>query len=494
MNDRAHRRSRPRGDSRSMASRKVKLALGRLMMVAASVCFTVEAVEARIETVLARPSDPATPDDPTPAPGASAAPAPDAPLQTEPEAVGRTVQIQGRALDAETGEPVTGIIVQAGKFDLEDPSRVTWGYSEGRSSARDGSFSTSVRWTDGWTARVVVDGYLPAPVITAAPPEGVESLDVTLRLVRGTLILGRVLDPDREPVIGASVFAVGPTSINLAAGKAWDSLGNEDSTAKPVFTDANGRFELPAGAATSIAVSSSGLDLWPAALPESGEVEVVLPKPARLEISYDIDGADDESRVFYQLLTHAMTGFENVRSSRELTITKGTLLTLPALVPGKYQICRQKMIRLGEIGIGAMLDREFIELAPGESRELSFTRDKNAGARLRGRVVVPEGVELLGIIVSVYTEETYKGPFDDHEWQTKLDSRPTGEAGSFLTERIPPGRHVIRVDAWVPLTEDQRRSTGLLGPAWRAETVIDVPQESPESGELEIADLILSKV
>lgn len=61
--------------------------------------------------------------------------------------------------------------MQTGKFDPADPTKVTWGYSEGRFSATDGSFSTTIRWGDGWGARIIADGYLPQPVLIKSPPE-----------------------------------------------------------------------------------------------------------------------------------------------------------------------------------------------------------------------------------------------------------------------------------------------------------------------------------
>ena len=58
------------------------------------------------------------------------------PAGAKPET--KTVTIRGKVVDDETGKPVAPLIVQAGKFDLADPTKVTWGYSEGRSSATDG--------------------------------------------------------------------------------------------------------------------------------------------------------------------------------------------------------------------------------------------------------------------------------------------------------------------------------------------------------------------
>ena len=147
--------------------------------------------------------------------------------------------------------------MQAGKFDPADPTKVTWGYSEDRSSATNGSFSTTIRWGDGWTARIIADGYLPQPVLTKSPPEDKDEIEVLIRLKRGRLVRGQVLDHKGQPVKGMAVFAVGPTGVNLAGGKAINSWGGDDNVPKPAMTDDSGRFELPAGEAKKLAVSGS---------------------------------------------------------------------------------------------------------------------------------------------------------------------------------------------------------------------------------------------
>ena len=60
-------------------------------------------------------------------------PAPPA-RQTSDKPVAKAVTIRGKAIDDETGKPVERLITQAGKFDPTEPTKVTWGYTEGRSS------------------------------------------------------------------------------------------------------------------------------------------------------------------------------------------------------------------------------------------------------------------------------------------------------------------------------------------------------------------------
>ena len=173
----------------------------------------------------------------------------------------KTVTVRGKVLDDATGEPIGKLITQAGKFDPADPKKVTWGYSEGRSSARDGSFSTTIRWADGWTARILADGYIPQPVIASAPPDDKDDIEVVIRLRRGPKVRGVVLDHAGKPLKDAAVFAIGPTGVNLAGGQA------RDDEAQGARTDADGRFEVFTGEAKSLAVSHANFDAWPAAIP-----------------------------------------------------------------------------------------------------------------------------------------------------------------------------------------------------------------------------------
>jgi hypothetical protein len=253
------------------------------------------------------------------------------------------------------------------------------------------------------------------------------------------------------------------------------------------MTDDAGRFELPAGEAKVVAVSHTSFDAWPTAIAAEGETKVMLPKSARVDVELNIDGAEKESKVFYQRLSHLTPEFAGVQSTREFPIANGGKLSLTALPPGKYQICRQVMNRLGEFSTGAMLDREFFEIKAGETKTIRWVRDK--GARLDGKVILPAETPLAGIIVSVWSEKAEKGPFDDHEWQTTYASLTAAADGKYRTERIAPGSYLLVAEAYKPLTPEAQRSTGVIGPAFRAEIKIEVPAE----GTVSAPDLVLKE-
>ena len=404
-------------------------------------------------------------------------------LEAKPKPAAKTVSLRGRVIDDETGKAVPTLLIQGGMFDQANPGKVSWGYSESRSSATDGSFSTTIQWANGWTARIVADGYLPYPLMEKAPPDDKTEIELVVRLKRGRSVRGTVLDHEGKPLKGAAVFAIGPGGLNLAAGQAWSTWGEADPVPRPTFTDEAGRFELAAGDAKGMAVSCKVMDAWPAVIPDKGEVTIRLPAPGRIDVLLDIEGAAEESRVFYQLLG-PQPGFERLQSMRELKIANGGKLTLDALPPGKYQVCRQVMNRLTDIGFGAMLDRQFVEIKAGEAREIDMVREK--GGRIRGKVSWPEGKQLQGVIVSVSAEKAEKEA-DGSKWKTEYSSQVAAEDGSYLTERIPPGRYLLQAKGYLPLTPEQRVRSGIIGPAMQAEMKIEVQ----ETGEISAPELKL---
>src|SRR5262249_29961264 len=162
-------------------------------------------------------------------------------------------------------------------------------------------------------------------------------------------------------------------------------------------------------------------------------------------VEFNIEGAPKEGTLFYQLLTEFTPEFEGLQSSRTLPIANGGVLSLPALPPGKYQVGRQVMNRLSNVGIGAMIDRQFFQIQAGETKSIRWVREE--GARLRGKVILPKDVKLSGVMVAVMSEEAKRNPFKKSEWPTTHASQTTAADGTFLTERIAKGRYCLVASA-----------------------------------------------
>ena len=146
---------------------------------------------------------------------------PDGLKNDRPAALPQSVEVVGKVVDAETGKVIEAFITQAGKFDPKDPKNVTWGFSETRNTS--GDFRATIEWNEGWTARILADGYVPQPVLSEAPPAGKDRIETVIRLKKGRTVRGRVLDSLGKPVKDASVFAVRSNGMILAGGRAVNS-------------------------------------------------------------------------------------------------------------------------------------------------------------------------------------------------------------------------------------------------------------------------------
>jgi hypothetical protein len=418
----------------------------------------------------------------------------------------QSVEVVGKVVDAETGKPVEAFITQAGKFDPKDPKKVTWGFSETRNTS--GDFSATIQWDEGWTARILADGYVPQPVLSEAPPAGKVRIETVIRLKKGRTVRGRVVDYLGKPVKDASVFAVRSNGMTLAGGRAVHSYdGEEDRTVRAAKTDSEGRFELalsvpagqgrpagdtpkPAGATPGLAISSSALDAWPVPLPEGDSEAVIrLPSPTRVEIRYDIKGSDDEASVFVQSVMHDVDAWKGFEIVRNFPIRNQGRVELTSLPPGRYQFARSRMIRHGNIGQGHFLDRQFVEVVSDKTTLISFVR--TTGTRLAGSVEWDEGMKLTGVILGVRkvaspedppSERLFPHLFDARLLRVSSNDGPqekteiVGNRGLFLTERIPPGTYEVHAEGYAPLTPEQERSTGIVRATLTAQSTVTVPE------------------
>ncbi|MHC4878815.1 MAG: hypothetical protein ACYTGL_20385 [Planctomycetota bacterium] len=386
------------------------------------------------------------------------------------------VTVFGRVLDADTGEPVKNFIVQGGRFDPDEPGEFSWGYSERR--GRSERFSATVQWNKGWTARILADGYLPQPVITK-PPRGKDRVEVTIRLKPGRLVTGRVLDHEGKPVPEAAVFAMN-RSMNLVGKKAMRS-DREDTSALRVLTDKDGRFEIPIGEATSLAVSTDNLECWQASLPKPGEEAVIrLPEAGTLALRYSIEGAPDECEIFLQMIPSESEHFGGLHTSQKIKLPNGEGRILRTLPPATYQIGRLRMIHTAaRLGFGRLLDMQKIRVESGKEVRLQFIRPK--GIPVKGRVELKDDdVSVLKTIVSVYPEpKPGEKPQPFRSWGV-FDAQATDGNGKFLTEPLEPGTYEFVAELYLPLTLAQQVMSGIPRPRYVGTRLVVVP----ESGDM----------
>ena len=389
--------------------------------------------------------------------------------------------VRGKVVDDATGKPVAGFVTQAGKFDPADPAKVVWGYSETRSGRKDGTFSATVRWSEGWTRRIVAAGYLPQPVLTQPPAPGQDRMNVVIRLKRGGTIRGRVLDHTSQPVAKAGVYLAGRGVIGLAEGP-WGEFQKA-----AVHTDAEGRFEISGRGKDSKAIFVTGLSLlvWRADLPEPGHEAIIrLPEPANLHIRYDIEGGPPAAQVRIELRTCDMPTWKAlVDMVRWVPVKAGEDgLVVDDLPPGVYHISRVKQVRAGNRGKGMMLDRQLkLTLASGKTTAYNVVR--KTGTPITGEVVgLPkEGVN--GVFVSVRDQRVSGDPRQLDEWRPRtFDGLALEGNGPFKTERLLPGKYEVVVEAYKAYKRKTREEMSRLDrrrPKWFGTARVNVP----ESGE-----------
>jgi beta-lactamase regulating signal transducer with metallopeptidase domain/Leucine-rich repeat (LRR) protein len=412
----------------------------------------------------------------------------------------QTIDVSGQVLDDETGKPVGQFVVQAGLVDKKDPTKITWGYSETRTTSenREGTFSQHIDWGAGWRARIIAAGYLPQPIFEKGVPPTATKIDhYIVRLKRGKQVTGRVLYHDGKPAADTAVFMIvkeGGGGVQIGDGKAWQSFGperSEDPTVTRATTDAAGRFELPGGgrSAKAIAVSAPNVDLWVVPPPKpdtTDELTIKLPEPGRLIVKYDIDGSPAKAPLSLQMVTWetppldpSWKGIDNIH---ELTVPNKGDITIEHLPPGKYTLARIMPAEANH-SVGRFFDdRREITVQSGKTAKVVYIRDR--GTPVEGQITgLKEGM-LAGIypgaIVAVRPTKV-TGPLESGASMEEpiFDIVVCGPDGKFKTPRLLPGEYAVIAEAFEAEKPENRAMSGIRAPTFVGRTTVTVPEAGP---------------
>ena len=411
--------------------------------------------------------------------------------------VNESIAISGRVLDEATGKPVPNFSIQGGYVDAKDPAKITWGYWMMSGGSRpNGDFSANLNWSTGGRARILAGGYVSQPILTELPKDGGTAITgLVIRLKRGRQVSGHVLDHAGKPVKDAGVYVVLPSLGNITGGKARDHDGAEDKKAGRVATDADGAFTVTGIGedAQRIAISCAAVDLWVVTVPKGDagvdNLEVRLPQPGKLVVHYDIAGAPDKAGLFIQYHTWETPGWSGVQNNRHDPIQQHVETVLDNLPPGDYTIDRTKPLGLKH-NKEAWLDRRNVKVESGKTTVTDFVRPK--GAPITGQVVGLDQGEVAKAkptrvdvrVVSAKEDRSYPPKFDE----VGMEPGEKPMDGKFTTERIPPGQYKVRVEVYIPETETQRRSTGIVPPGFEGEALVTVPEQGlPEPVKIQLA-------
>jgi hypothetical protein len=397
-----------------------------------------------------------------------------------------SLELSGHVVDDATGKPVSNFSIQGGHVDDKDPAKITWGYTLETTTSGNpsGRFSTRLDWSQGWRSRIVASGYTAQPILTELPKGATNKMSgLVVRMQCGRQVAGHVFDDTGKPVNDAGVYVVGNPSINLTGGKAMELMGDyvEDKRVIRVATDATGAFTVTGIGEDSqrIAITCTALDLWVVPVPNEGRLDIHLPRPGKLLVHYDIAGAPEQAKLLLQFHTWEMPGWSGVGDSRYAPIQQHVEFVLDNLPPGDYTLDRCKNPGLKSQWEQAMLERREIKIASGQTTVSDFVRTN--GAPITGQVVgLDQGDVAKASPTRVYVRVL---PPESDRWGTSafdvvgLEPGDRPLDGKFTTERIPPGRYKVRAEVFIPETEEQRHSTGIVPPAFEGEVLVTVPEQ-----------------
>lgn len=264
---------------------------------------------------------------------------------------------------------------------------------------------------------------------------------IEVRLSRGKLVEGLVVDAEGQPIVDAGVALMPEIDIPMV-GSARSFLGNGafGSVAEKSGdrTDENGRFSL-SGIADDAEPGSHAVIAWApgfsansAAIAEGGITRIVLLPPARVigRITNDSDG-----HVEVRAITKMMGVLDRTVAMEDVRLAESKAFEL-ALDPGSTTLS----IR----GAGFAEWRKRIRAEAGTTIDLGEI-ELVAGAVIRGRVLDHEGLPVPDATVS-----RRKGGMADHPMLALFsdDSRTTtDDDGHFELGGLPAGRVVLIANA-----------------------------------------------
>jgi protocatechuate 3,4-dioxygenase beta subunit len=395
-----------------------------------------------------------------------------------------TFRVSGTVVDAETGEPVRGILVQGGHVD--ENGKTTWGYSLTR-RADSPTFNASIRWDDGWRARIIAPGYKSQPILEEHPKQDVIR-GMVLKLIRGATVKGRVVDWEGNPVDGACLFVVGARSINVYDGKAWKDFGtsSEDKTVARAVSDDQGRFTLTGidDEFHRIAISAQTLDLWVVSAKrrdENDEWVIELPKPHCLTIEYDIPGGPDPASFMIQMANWEREDWKYVESSRTVEVANGRQLTLSNLAESGFVVSRLKSIRTKHRGQEVLCEQQRIQVGP-EAGLAEYVR--SGGSSISGTVVgfpttekLEEQIDEASVFVRSAAADA--DPRNHDFEQPTYDAFRCDRTGAFTTEQLAPGKYKIVAYAYSPPSPTEGFTSGIELPQLVGEALFTIEGPKP---------------
>jgi hypothetical protein len=152
-------------------------------------------------------------------------------------------------------------------------------------------------------------------------------------------------------------------------------------------------------------------------------------------------------------------------------------LILRNVTPGRYDLSREKTLRVGDLGKGFFLDRRLdLTLESGQTVEVAFVREK--GQPIFGQVTGLPPDRVPGVFLQVQAAES-PGEEPSALGTTTVEALTCPVNGEFKTARISPGDYLLRAEAYEPEPQDGVFRTGLPVPQFIGTAEATVPPDGP---------------
>lgn len=403
-------------------------------------------------------------------------------------------QIQGRVVDANTGNVITKFRIGVGRPPAGDRFYPDYpGMKE--YSDPNGMFTLDLSEEEDTYVKAEADDYAEKIERLPAPQNGT-GVQVTLRLKPSAALHGVVVSPDGRPLPGVSVTLTGGGnngSISLDGTKI-----NSYSGSKISVTDAEGKFALQSPPETGgmvVAVGEAGFAYVPVEAVRASST-IVLQPFGKIEGTLKIGGQPGAGKDL--ILTFTASGLGSSWDAYKRTTDAQGRFTFDNVPPGEVNI--QRLIKQGENSWG-FSDSTSVTVKPGETAQVSLGDN---GAVLAGHIrfeiqptneVAPifEG-RLSGTMPQAAhfnTSEEAQAFYQSAEWKAlmkthknySLEVKPDG---AFTADNVAPGNYSLEVSARVGGDHSWEHP-----PVAEGNTSITVPESFDPATPIDVGEVLL---
>ncbi len=374
------------------------------------------------------------------------------------------VDIDGGAVDDETGEPIPDLMIQTGQINPDKPDEIIWneGFEGTYQGINEACKFLLCNQKEGFALRFLACGYVPQAITRSEVIASRRTANLQVRMKRGGNLHGVVRDHAGRPVAGTTVY-LAPLDLGYVRFGEVMSSGNVTNWAHTfAMTDAAGRFFLRGVGKNKIriiVVTEDGRMVQPVQVTGPGQdLKITLPKPATLIVRYDIPGDVAETYFDLTLRTNKLELplWEYIAPKTTAKVTNGGQIVLSNLTAGTYNFSRimmggptnaDYMFIYGDPPEDVQGDLQTLVLKPGRTREVRMVR--SVGQRVQGQVTGLQGITngqaylYVGTVAAISSPRSFKSKLEPC-----FDAVKLGEDGRFETALLEPGTYALMAEVF----------------------------------------------